>query len=134
MGCFNPLFWNLNYWDKANTIAGKVEDTGRNFPRVIFGVVALVVRSYLMSLLAGTEGMEVEKSKEWSDGYFADVEMTIGGSWLRWWVQTVATMSNMGLFEVEMSSDSFQLLGISIDKGSIWCRGARGGSCRCRGG
>jgi len=43
-------------------------------------------------------------------------------------------MSNIGLFEAEISSDSFQLLGLSFSGGKIWCKGARGGSYRYRGG
>ena len=47
----------MNYWDKANMVAGEVEDADRNFSRAIFGMVALVVWSYLASLLAGTGAM-----------------------------------------------------------------------------
>ncbi|KAI8027696.1 putative polyamine transporter [Camellia lanceoleosa] len=39
--------------------------------------------------------------------------MLIGGSWLKWWIQAAAALSNLGLFEAEMSSDAFQLLGMS---------------------
>lgn len=112
-GYFNSMFWNLNYWDKASTLAGEVEDASVNFPRAIFGAVGLVVGSYLVPLLAGTGAVEAGRYGEWSDGYFAEVGMAIGGVWLRWWIQAAAAMSNMGLFEAEMSSDSFQLLGMS---------------------
>uniref|UniRef100_A0A7N0VMB1 Amino acid permease-like protein n=1 Tax=Kalanchoe fedtschenkoi TaxID=63787 RepID=A0A7N0VMB1_KALFE len=37
----------------------------------------------------------------------------IGGAWLSWWIQGAAAMSNMGMFVAEMSSDSFQLLGMA---------------------
>ncbi|KAJ6839296.1 uncharacterized protein M6B38_316930 [Iris pallida] len=40
---FNCMFWNLNYWDKASTLAGEVEDPGRTFPKAVFGAVVLVV-------------------------------------------------------------------------------------------
>ncbi|GAA0139197.1 transporter [Lithospermum erythrorhizon] len=36
----------------------------------------------------------------------------IGGVWLRVWIQA-ASMSNMGMFIAEMSSDSFQLFGMA---------------------
>jgi hypothetical protein len=39
--------------------------------------------------------------------------MLIGGFWLKLWIQAAAAMSNLGLFEAEMSSDAFQLLGMS---------------------
>lgn len=37
----------------------------------------------------------------------------IGGVWLRFWVQAAAAVSNMGMFVAEMSSDSFQRLGMA---------------------
>lgn len=109
---FNSMFWNLNYWDKASTLAGEVEDPGLTFPKALFGAVVLVVSSYLIPLLSGTGALSSSPS-EWSDGYFAEVGMLIGGSWLKWWIQAAAAMSNLGLFEAEMSGDAFQLLGMS---------------------
>lgn len=111
-GYFNSMFWNLNYWDKASTLAGEVENPSRTFPKALFGALILVVCSYLIPLLAGTGALDSTPS-EWSDGYFAEVGMLIGGSWLKWWIQGAAALSNMGLFEAEMSSDAFQLLGMS---------------------
>ncbi|XP_031130259.1 probable polyamine transporter At3g19553 [Ipomoea triloba] len=109
---FNSMFWNLNYWDKASTLAGEIDDPSRTFPKALLGAVAVVVSSYLIPLLAGTGALKSDPS-QWSDGYFAEVGMLIGGSWLKWWIQAAAAMSNMGLFEAEMSSDAFQLLGMS---------------------
>lgn len=111
-GYFNSMFWNLNYWDKASTLAGEVENPSKTFPKALFGAVILVILSYLIPLLAGTGALNSPPS-EWSDGYFAEVGMLIGGFWLKWWIQAAAAMSNLGLFEAEMSSDAFQLLGMS---------------------
>ncbi|OVA17088.1 Amino acid/polyamine transporter I [Macleaya cordata] len=111
-GYFNSMFWNLNYWDKASTLAGEVENPSKTFPKALLGAVVLVVCSYLIPLLAGTGALE-SRASEWSDGYFAEVGMLIGGVWLKWWIQAAAAMSNLGLFEAEMSSDAFQLLGMS---------------------
>ncbi|MCL7047484.1 hypothetical protein MKW94_025421 [Papaver nudicaule] len=111
-GYFNSMFWNLNYWDKASTLAGEVENPSKTFPKALLGAVVLVMCSYLIPLLAGTGALE-SKPSEWSDGYFAEVGMLLGGVWLKWWIQAAAAMSNMGLFEAEMSSDAFQLLGMS---------------------
>ncbi|GJM95346.1 hypothetical protein PR202_ga12068 [Eleusine coracana subsp. coracana] len=112
-GFFNSMFWNLNYWDKASTLAGEVEDPRRTFPRAVFVAVGLVVGAYLVPLLAGTGALPAETAREWTDGFFAEVGDRIGGPWLRVWVQAAAALSNMGLFESEMSSDSFQLLGMA---------------------
>ncbi|CAK7330099.1 unnamed protein product [Dovyalis caffra] len=111
-GYFNCMFWNLNYWDKASTLAGEVENPSKTFPNALFGAVILVVLSYLIPLLAGTGALS-SPSSEWSDGYFAEVGMLIGGVWLKWWIQAAAAMSNLGLFAAEMSGDAFQLLGMS---------------------
>lgn len=111
-GYFNSMFWNLNYWDKASTLAGEVENPSKTFPKALFGAVILVVSSYLIPLLAGTGALGGNYG-EWSDGYFAEVGLLIGGLWLKWWIQAAAAMSNLGLFEAEMSGDAFQLLGMS---------------------
>nr|CAD1819483.1 unnamed protein product [Ananas comosus var. bracteatus] len=34
---FNSMFWNLNYWDKASTLAGEVDNPSRSFPRACSG-------------------------------------------------------------------------------------------------
>ncbi|WVZ10881.1 hypothetical protein V8G54_015411 [Vigna mungo] len=109
---FNSMFWNLNYWDKASTLAGEVENPSKTFPKALIGGLVLVVSSYLIPLLAGTGALESSPS-EWADGYFAQVGMFIGGSWLKLWIQLAAAMSNLGLFQAEMSSDAFQLQGMS---------------------
>jgi len=49
----------------------------------------------------------------WTDGYFSIIVEIVGGVWLRWWLQVAAAMSNMEMFVAEMSSDSFQLLGMA---------------------
>ena len=79
----------------------------------MFGAVGLVVGAYLIPLLAGTGALPSETAAEWTDGFFSEVRQRIGGPWLRVWIQAAAAMSNMGLFEAEMSSDSFQLLGMA---------------------
>ncbi|KAJ7549214.1 hypothetical protein O6H91_07G045800 [Diphasiastrum complanatum] len=107
----NTLFWNLNYWDSVSTLAGEVERPQEVFPKALSYAVLLVILSYLVPLLAGTGALN-HKSSAWTDGYFAHVAMAIGGTWLKWWVEIAAAFSNAGMFEAEMSSDSFQLLGM----------------------
>lgn len=111
-GYFNNMFWNLNYWDKASTLAGEVDNPSKTFPKALFWGLLLVVCSYLFPLLAGTGALSSPPT-EWADGYFSEVGMLIGGFWLKLWIQAAAAMSNLGLFEAEMSSDAFQLLGMS---------------------
>ncbi|MED6179839.1 hypothetical protein PIB30_004479 [Stylosanthes scabra] len=108
----NTLFWNLNYWDSISTLAGEVDDPGKTLPRALFYAVLLVVFGYFFPLLVGTGAVPVNPEL-WSDGYFSEVVRLIGGVWLRIWVQAASAMSNMGMFMAEMSSDSFQLLGMA---------------------
>jgi amino acid transporter len=68
---FNILFWNLNYWDSASTMAGEVERPDRTFPRAV--AVVLIIASYLLPLMAATGATEA-----WVNGYFADAAGTCG--------------------------------------------------------
>ncbi|KAF6138725.1 hypothetical protein GIB67_040857 [Kingdonia uniflora] len=113
----NTLFWNLNYWDSISTLAGEVKNPGRTLPRALFYALILVILGYFFPLLIGIGAIPLDRDS-WTDGYFSDVAKMIGGAWLRWWVQGAAAMSNMGMFVAEMSSDSFQLLGMA-ERGMI---------------
>nr|XP_048319806.1 probable polyamine transporter At1g31830 isoform X1 [Ziziphus jujuba var. spinosa]XP_048319808.1 probable polyamine transporter At1g31830 isoform X1 [Ziziphus jujuba var. spinosa] len=108
----NTLFWNLNYWDSISTLAGEVENPKRTLPKALLYAVILVVLGYFFPLLIGTGAVPLHRDS-WTDGYFSDIAKIVGGVWLRWWIQAAAAMSNMGMFVAEMSSDSFQLLGMA---------------------
>ncbi|XP_042417086.1 probable polyamine transporter At1g31830 [Zingiber officinale] len=108
----NTLFWNLNYWDSISTLAGEVSNPAKTLPRSLFYAVILVVSAYLFPLFVGTGALPVDRD-EWADGYFSDVALAVGGLWLSWWVRAAAAVSNMGMFVAEMSSDSYQLLGMA---------------------
>ena len=85
---------DLNYWDSINTLAGEV------------------VLGYFFPLLVAT-GVVPLNRELWTDGYFSIIAEIVGGVWLRWWLQAATAMSNMEMFVAEMSSDSFQLLGMA---------------------
>ncbi|XP_022140523.1 probable polyamine transporter At1g31830 [Momordica charantia] len=108
----NTLFWNLNYWDSVSTLTGEVENPRETLPKALFYAVILVVLGYFFPLLVGTGAIPLDREL-WSDGYFSDVAKLLGGVWLRVWVQGASALSNMGMFLAEMSSDSFQLLGMA---------------------
>ena len=107
----NVMMWNLNYWDTVSTLAGEVQDPSRTFPRALGVAVVLVVVSYLLPLLVGL-GV-AGASSDWTLGYFAGVAQKVGGSWLAWWIVVAAAVSQLGQFEAEMSTDSYQLLGMA---------------------
>lgn len=108
----NTLFWNLNYWDSISTLAGEVHNPRKTLPKALFFAVILVVFGYFFPLLIGTGAVPLNRN-DWTDGYFSEIAKLIGGAWLMWWIQGAAALSNMGLFVAEMSSDSFQLLGMA---------------------
>ncbi|KAI9127659.1 hypothetical protein K1719_000652 [Acacia pycnantha] len=108
----NTLFWNLNYWGSISTLSGEIDDPGKTLPRALFYALILVVFGYFFPLLTSIGAIPVDR-KLWSDGYFSQVCRILGGVWLRSWVQIASAASNMGMFVVEMSSDSFQLLGMA---------------------
>lgn len=120
---------NLNYWDSAASFAGEVENPGRTYPRALLACVGLVILCYGLPILVGTgsaavaaaaaeaadsgsSGTEADRWSLWVDGYFADVAQAIAGRWLGVWVVLAAAAANIGLFEAEMTSDAFQLMGM----------------------
>ncbi|KAB8091965.1 hypothetical protein EE612_017680 [Oryza sativa] len=74
---FNTLFWNLNYWDSASTMAGEVERPERTFPRALAVAVVLIAVSYLLPLMAAI-GATDAPPETWENGYLADA----AGTWL----------------------------------------------------
>ena len=68
---FNTLFWNLNYWDSASTMAGEVERPERTFPRALAVAVVLIAVSYLLPLMAATGATDASPDA-WVNGYLAD--------------------------------------------------------------
>ncbi|CAH9148666.1 unnamed protein product [Cuscuta epithymum] len=108
----NTLFWNLNYWDSISTLVGEVENPKKTLPRALLYALVLVVLSYFLPILTATGAIPLQRDK-WSDGYFSDVAKILGGAWLRYWIEGAAAVSNLGMFVTEMSSDSFQLLGMA---------------------
>ncbi|CAN6312595.1 unnamed protein product [Urochloa humidicola] len=108
----NTLFWNLNYWDSASTMAGEVERPERTFPRALAAAVVLIAASYLLPLMAAT-GATDAPPEDWANGYLADAAGIIGGSWLKFWIEAGAVLSSIGMFEAQLSSGSYQLLGMA---------------------
>ncbi|CBI16502.3 unnamed protein product, partial [Vitis vinifera] len=109
---FNTLFWNLNFWDSASTLAGEVDQPQKTFPKALFSAGMLVCLAYLIPLLAATGAIPLDQ-EDWVDGYFANVAQIIAGKWLKVWVEVGAVLSTIGLFEAQLSSCAYQLLGMA---------------------
>ncbi|CAI8618612.1 unnamed protein product [Vicia faba] len=109
---FNTVFWNLNFWDSASTLAGEVEEPHKTFPKALFFAGLLTCLGYIIPLLAATGAMPLDQ-ESWVDGHFANVAYLIAGNWLKYWMEIGAVLSIIGLFEAQLSSAAYQLLGMA---------------------
>ncbi|KAJ4753455.1 Amino acid permease family protein [Rhynchospora pubera] len=109
---FNTLFWNLNFWDSASTMAGEVDKPGKTFPRALVVAVIMTSLGYILPLMAGT-GATNASPDAWGNGFFADAAGMIAGKWLKYWIEVGAVLSSVGLYEAQLSSGAFQLVGMA---------------------
>ncbi|EEF35317.1 amino acid transporter, putative [Ricinus communis] len=109
---FNTLFWNLNFWDNVSTLAGEVDRPQKTFPVALFAAVIFTCVSYLVPLFAVIGAVSVDQS-EWESGFHATAAELIAGKWLKYWIEVGAVLSAIGLFEAQMSSSAYQLLGMA---------------------
>lgn len=108
----NNLFWNLNSFDNAASFAGETTSPSTTFPRGVFIGLILCVLSYILPLLVAVGATDYNQA-DWVDGHLGAVAVDIGGKWLGAWTIFAAGISNLALFEAEMSSDAFQLMGMA---------------------
>ncbi|CAN1280443.1 Probable polyamine transporter At3g13620 [Linum perenne] len=108
----NTLFWNLNFWDNISTLAGEVDKPGKTFPIALPVAVIMTCLSYLIPLFAVIGALDV-KQTQWGPGFHATAAEMIAGNWLKIWLEICAALSTMGLFEAQLSSCSFQILGMA---------------------
>ncbi|KAL1540943.1 putative polyamine transporter [Salvia divinorum] len=109
---FNTLFWNLNFWDNVSTMAGEVENPRKTFPLALFCAVIFTCLGYIIPLVAVTGAVEVDQSL-WETGFMADAAKIISGQWLKLWIEIGAVLSAIGLFEAQLSSSAYQVLGMA---------------------
>lgn len=79
--------------------------------------VLLVFLSAFLPILIGTGASEAPYT-EWTDGYFVTLAKEIVGPWLSYWLMLASALTNIGMFEAEMSSDSWQIAGMA-DRGIL---------------
>lgn len=109
---FNTLFWNLNFWDNASTLAGEVEQPQKTYPKALFFACILTCLGYIMPLLAATGAIPLDQ-EDWVNGYLANAAGIIAGKWLKIWVEIGALLSVIGLFQAQLSSCAYQVLGMA---------------------
>lgn len=108
----NIMFWNLNSWDSISTLAGEVRNPSKIFPRALLLAVQLVIAMYLFPLLIGVAVTD-NVYGDWTLGYYGHVAELVGGPALAAAVTVAAALSQVGMFEAEMSADSYQVLGMA---------------------
>ncbi|XP_022933749.1 probable polyamine transporter At3g13620 [Cucurbita moschata] len=108
----NTLFWNLNFWDNVSTLAGEVENPQKTFPMALFVSVIFTCVSYLIPLLAVIGAVDVEQSA-WGSGFHAQAAGIIAGKWLKILLEIGSCLSGIGLFEAQLSSSAYQILGMA---------------------
>ncbi|PHU29379.1 hypothetical protein BC332_01472 [Capsicum chinense] len=109
---FNTLFWNLNFWDNVSTMAGEVENPRKTFPLALFSSVVFTCLGYIIPLMAVTGAIAVDQ-RDWDTGFMANAAEMISGRWLKFWIEIGAVLSAIGLFEAQLSSSAFQILGMA---------------------
>jgi amino acid transporter len=108
----NNLFWNLNSFDAAASYSAEVRDPGYTLPRSLAWGVVFMMSGYLLPMLVAI-GATDSQPEDWVDGYLTTAAEEIGGEWLGAWVVFAAGVSNIALFQAELSADAFQLMGMA---------------------
>eukprot|EP00256_Glycine_max_P063975 XP_014633972.1 probable polyamine transporter At3g13620 [Glycine max] len=68
--------------------------------------------SYLIPLFAVTGAVLVYQT-QWENGFHAQAAEIIAGKWLKIWIDFGAVLSAIGLFEAQLSSSAYQILGMA---------------------
>jgi len=133
----NNLFWNLNSFDSAAAFCEDIQEfpsasagaastitaatalpgsnaknIGRVLSRGLFWAFLMAVLGYFLPLLVAL-GASDAAQEDWVDGYLAVVASDIAGPWLGAWTVLAAGISNVALFQAELSSDAFQVMGMA---------------------
>ena len=109
----NNLFWNLNSFDSASAFAEEVGPYPEKvIPRALTLAWIMTVTGYLIPLLFAI-GASKGLQEDWDDGYLTVIAQQVAGSWLAKWLVFSAGISNLALYQAELSSDVFQLHGMA---------------------
>jgi len=108
----NNVFWNYNSFDNAGSFAEDIQDPVRVLPRAMCIGFFMVVLGYVIPIMVAL-GTTDASPKEWVDGYLATVVTEAVGPWLGTWLVLAAAMSNLGMFQAELSSDAYMIMGMA---------------------
>lgn len=113
----NSFFWNINYWESAACFSNEIHEPEKNFPKSMFLAILLVFFTGFFPILVGL-GASDKSWTLWTDGYFVSLAKEIVGNWLSYWLIISSFLTNISMFLAEMSSDSWQIAGMS-DRGIL---------------
>lgn len=109
----NTLLWNHNAFDTAATFS---EDCGkapeRVIPRSLHNAWWLVMIFYVFPMAVAI-GVSDGDQIEWQSGYIATLASEAVGKWLGNWLIVAAGISNIALYQSQMSGGVFKLLGMA---------------------
>ncbi len=96
--------WNYMGWDNASTVAQEVHDPRRNYPRAIFGAVAVVTLSYVLPIAAmAFAGLP---TAQFTTGAWADAASTVVGPALGLAIVLGGMINGFGMFNALVLSYS----------------------------
>jgi amino acid transporter len=113
----NNLFWNLNSFDATGSFAADIDQPSTMLPKALLWSVILVVLCYLLPLLVALGATDAAPG-DWTDGYLTRVATEVVGPWLGAYTVFAAGISNIAMFQAELSADAFQLMGMA-DRGHV---------------
>ena len=88
--------WNYMGWDNATTVAQEVENPQRNYPRALFGAIALTAASYILPLLAmAMTGLPIAS---FTTGDWAAAAGAVGGPLLAASMVAGGCITGVGMF------------------------------------
>jgi hypothetical protein len=108
----NNFFWNLNSFDAGGAFVKDIQDPAMMLPKALKWSVLLVSCRYILPLLVAT-GASTVTQHDWVDGYLDDGVSEVFGPWLAAWTVFAAGVSNIALFQAELSADALQLTGMA---------------------
>ncbi|KAM3397878.1 hypothetical protein P3S68_001392 [Capsicum galapagoense] len=111
-----PFIWSVPEAiitaELSTTFPGEVENPRKTFPLALFSSVVFTCLGYIIPLMAVTGAIAVDQ-RDWDTGFMANAAEMISGRWLKFWIEIGAVLSAIGLFEAQLSSSAFQILGMA---------------------
>ncbi|TYK21766.1 putative polyamine transporter [Cucumis melo var. makuwa] len=89
-----------------------VENPHKTYPVALFVSVIFISLSYIIPLLAVVGAVPVEQTA-WGSGFHAQAAQFIAGNWLKIILDIGAGLSAIGMYEAQLSSSAYQILGMA---------------------